>query len=179
MALKPQDIYVTLKIMAANSRRAPYAELAVELGMSASEVHASVKRAQFARLLHGPDLANRPNSAALEEFLVHGLRYAFPAERGELTRGIPTSYAAEPLRGVIAQNGDPPPVWPFAEGTERGMAFQPLHKNAASAALRDSAFYEYLALADALRDGRSRERKYAQEEVHRRLRREGNARSES
>jgi DNA-binding Lrp family transcriptional regulator len=178
MVLKPQDVYVALKIIAANSRRAPYAELAGELGMSPSEVHASVKRAQLARLLHGPELGTRPNFAALEEFLVHGLKYAFPAQHGEFTRGIPTSYAAEPLRSVIAQNGDPPPVWPFAEGKERGISFEPLYKSAASAALRDPPFYEYLALADALRDGRTRERKYAEEELHRRLQR-ANARSES
>jgi hypothetical protein len=103
MALKSQDVYVTLKIVAAKSRRAPYSQLAMELVMSSSEVHASVKRAQLAHLLHGPEQHNRPNLAALEEFLIHGLKYAFPPERGELTRGIPTSYAAEPLRSLIAR----------------------------------------------------------------------------
>lgn len=86
-------------------------------------------------------------------------------------RGLPTSYAAEPLRGVIAQNGEPFPVWPFPKGKARGISFEPLYKTAAGAALRDPAFYEYLALADALRDARSRERKYAEEELHRRFRR--------
>ncbi len=71
MVLKPQDVFVALKIAAAKSLRAPYAQLAGELGMSSSEVHASVKRAQAARLLHGPELGNRPNFAALEEFRVH------------------------------------------------------------------------------------------------------------
>jgi DNA-binding Lrp family transcriptional regulator len=178
MVLKPQDIYVALKIVATKSVRAPYARLAEELGMSSSEVHASVKRAQVARLLHGPELDNRPNFAALEEFLIHGMKYAFPAERGEFTRGVPTSYAAEPLRSVITQSNEPVPVWPFPEGKNRGIAFEPLYKTAASAALRDPGFYEYLALADALRDGRSRERKYAEEELHRRFRKV-NARSES
>jgi len=100
MVLKPQDVYVVLKIVASGSR-GPYAQLATELAMSPSEVHASVKRAQSAKLIHGPELQNRPNLAALEEFLVHGLKYAFPADRGEFTRGVPTSYAAEPLRDVI------------------------------------------------------------------------------
>ncbi|MDQ2949873.1 MAG: hypothetical protein M3Y27_28715, partial [Acidobacteriota bacterium] len=112
MALKPQDVYVALKIVSAKSRRAPYSQLALELSMSPSEVHASIKRAQLARLLHGPELNDCPNFAALEEFLVHGLKYAFPSKRGELTRGIPTSYAAEPLRNVIAQGNEPAPVWP-------------------------------------------------------------------
>ena len=102
MVLKPQDVYVAMKIAASKSDRAPYSHLARELTMSPSEVHASVQRAHAAHLLHGPGLKNRPNHAALEEFLVHGLKYAFPAERGTLKRGVPTSYAAAPLRGMSA-----------------------------------------------------------------------------
>jgi hypothetical protein len=129
-------------------------------------------------LLHGPKLHNRPNFAALEEFLIHGLKYVFPAERGEITRGVPTSYAAEPLRSVIKQGNDPAPVWPYGEGKLRGIAFEPLYKTAPIAALRDPLFYEYLALADALRDDRIRERKYAEQELHRRFR-EANERLQS
>jgi DNA-binding Lrp family transcriptional regulator len=91
MALKPQDVYVVLKLVSAGSRRAPYSHLAFELVMSPSEVHASVKRARASGLLHRAGLENRPITGALEEFLVHGLKYAFPAERGELTRGVATS----------------------------------------------------------------------------------------
>ena len=96
MALKPQDVCVALKLLAARGDRAPDSHLAVELVMSPSEAHASVKRAEESHLLRGPSLKNRPNLGALEEFLVHGLKYAFPAERGELTRGVATSYAAAP-----------------------------------------------------------------------------------
>ncbi len=170
MALKPQDVYVLLKLVAAGSRRAPYSQLALELVMSPSEVHACVKRAQSSHLLHGPGLENRPNIAALEEFLVHGLKYVFPAERGELTRGVPTSYGADPLRSVIASGSESIPVWPHEEGKQRGVSFAPLYKTAPIAALGDKTFYEYLVLADALRDGRVRERKIAETEIHRRLR---------
>ena len=169
MALKPQDIFVVLKIVANGSRRAPYAELAGSLGMSASEAHASVQRAIQSHLLHGPELQHRPNLMALEEFLVHGLRYAFPAEHGEFTRGVATSYAANPLRKLIPRGNDPIPVWPSVDGKERGMAFSPLYRTAPLAALRDPSFYEYLVLADALRDGRARERGIAGEELHKRL----------
>lgn len=168
---------MTLKIVASGFR-GPYAQLAGELAMSPSEVHASVKRAQSAKLIHGPGLRNRPNLAALEEFLVHGLKYAFPADRGEFTRGVATSYAAEPLRNVIGQGNEPIPVWPYPRGKERGIAFEPLYKTAPDAAIRDPLFYEYLALADALRDGRARERNYAEQELHRRFRK-ANARPES
>ena len=170
MVLKPQDVYVALKMVAAKSDRPPYSLLAAELVMSPSEVHASVQRAQGCQLLHGPRLKNRPNLNALEEFLVHGLKYVFPAERGELTRGVPTSYAAEPFRRLIVQGNDPPPVWPWEEGKQRGIAFEPLYRTAPIAALRDPSFYEYLVLADALRDTRIRERKIAEGELHRRFR---------
>jgi DNA-binding Lrp family transcriptional regulator len=170
MALKPQDIYVVLKIIGTESGRAPYSQLAVELAMSPSEVHACVKRAQASHLLHGSDLRNRPNVAALEEFLIHGLKYIFPAERGEITRGVPTAYAAEPLSAMIVHGNEPIPVWPYEEGKHRGIAFAPLYKTAPIAALRDRCFYQYLAIADVLRDGRIRERKIAENELRRRLR---------
>lgn len=170
MVLKPQDIFVVLKIVAAGSKRPPYAQLASELQMSASEVHACVKRAAACHLLHGPDLMHRPNLTAVEEFLVHGLQYVFPAERGELTRGVPTSYAADPLQSMIAPGTEPIPVWPSAPGSDRGMAFAPLYKTAPIAALRDPGFYELLALADALRGGRPRERNLAEQALRKRLR---------
>jgi hypothetical protein len=170
MALKPQDVYVVLKLVGAGSPRAAYSHLAVQLVMSPSEVHASVKRAQVSCLLHSPALNDRPNFTALEEFLVHGLKYVFPAERGEITRGVPTSYGAVPMQGLLAPTDEPIPVWPYPEGKERGVSLAPLYKTAPIAALRDESFYELLALADALRDGRVRERKIAESELHRRLR---------
>ncbi|HLK68974.1 MAG TPA: hypothetical protein VKU19_36330 [Bryobacteraceae bacterium] len=38
MALKPQDVYVVLKLVSAGQGRLPYSQLANELVMSASEV---------------------------------------------------------------------------------------------------------------------------------------------
>ena len=168
MPLKPQDVYVVLKLVADGSPRAPYSQLALELVMSPSEVHASVKRARASGMLHGPGLENRPNLGAVEEFLTHGLKYAFPPERGGLTRGVATSYGAAPLRALIAPTDDPIPVWPYEEGKQRGVSLAPL--TAPLAALRDQSFYELLVLADALREGRVRERKIAETELHRRLR---------
>lgn len=168
--MKPQDVCVVLKRIAGGPRRASYAQLGSELVMSPSEVHASEKRAEASGLLHGRGLGNRPNFSALEEFLVHGLRYVFPAERGPLTRGVPTSYGAAPLRELIAAGEEPIPVWPHAEGKQRGVSLAPLYKTAPAAGLRDPRFYELLTLADALRDGRIRERKIAEAELRRRLR---------
>ncbi|MDX2267865.1 MAG: hypothetical protein NW208_07155 [Bryobacter sp.] len=169
MPLKPQDIVVVLKIVAAGGVRLPYASMAMDLGMSTSEVHASVKRAQVSGLLHGPAMGEKPNLAALEEFLLHGLKYVFPAERGEWTRGVPTSYTAPPLMDLVTTAEEPMIVWPSATGEVRGVAFAPLHPNAPEAAQKDKALHELLAITDALRDGRIRERKIAESELRRLL----------
>ena len=163
--LKPQDIVVLLKLLEYGTKRPPYAEIARELFLSASEVYASVQRAKRARLLGGTENQETPNRSALEEFLVHGLKYAFPPERGELTRGMATGYAAEPLKSRISAGQDAPPVWPFPEGKTRGYSFKPLYKTVPRAALRDRHLYEMLALIDAIRDGRTRERQIAEEEL--------------
>jgi hypothetical protein len=146
--------------------------LANELHMSASEINAAVKRAARARLLTPPvgrSQPPRPIVMALEEFLIHGLRYAFPPERGELTRGIPTSGAAPPLAQNHSLGDEPPPVWPHPEGAVKGYGFSPLYRSAPQAARADPALYELLALVDAVRDARCRQRNLAARELMQRL----------
>src|ERR1700689_608388 len=169
MALKPQDIVVLLKLLKSGGKRPTYAQLAVDLCMSPSEVHASIRRSRAARLIHGPKLGDRVNTTALEEFLVHGIRYAFPPEKGGMTRGMPTASAAEPLSRKMTQK-EPIPVWPFEQGSRRGYSFLPLYKKAPQAALKDHELYQLLALVDALRDGSARERELAKRELSSRLR---------
>ena len=166
--LRPLDIVVLLKLSLKNGRP-PYLQLANELHLYPSEVYTSIKRARASHFIQGPELEDRLNRTSLLEFLLHGIRYAFPAELGALTRGIPTGYAAPPLDKSIVPMGDPPPVWPYADGSVRGMSFTPLHKNVPQAALEDAKLYELLALVDALRDGRARERELAGHELKRRL----------
>lgn len=170
MQLKPQDLLVLLKLVSLQGIPWTYQRLAVDLSISQSEAHAAVGRAVAARLMTNPTVTTgRPITASLLEFLVHGVKYAFPAERGALTRGIPTGYAAPPLNSAIVGSNEPPPVWPFAEGTTRGEAFEPLYPSVPVAAQRDSRLYELLALVDALRDGRARERNLAAKELETRL----------
>ena len=63
-----------------------YAQLSQELGMSASEIHAAVRRSAEAGLIE--PVTRAPLRKPLEEYLLHGVRYAFPAKRGSLARGI-------------------------------------------------------------------------------------------
>lgn len=170
MILKPQDIVVLLKLVAIGPEPWTFQHLAVELSISQSEVHAGVRRAVAARLMSDATAASgRPVREALLEFLVHGVKYAFPPERGALTRGVPTGYAAPPLDKLIVGSSDPPPVWPYAEGSVRGVAFAPLYPSVPAAALKDARLYELLALVDAIRDGRARERTLAAKELESRL----------
>ena len=170
MNLKPQDVVVALKLCAYPDARPPISVIANDLSLSPSEVHGAIGRLHASRLLHGPNLKDRPNISALEEFLVHGLKYAFPAVRGEVTRGIPTSYAAEPLKNEVSMSNDLPPVWPWPDGNTRGIGFEPLYKSVPQAALRDPNLYRFLALIDAIRDGRARARKIAERDLVHRLR---------
>ena len=167
--LLPQDVLLLAKLVSYGGNRPSIARVAADLSLSPSQVHQSLKRLERSRLIdpqHG-----RPLLRAVEEFLIHGVKYAFPARRGEATRGIPTGYAAAPLNQEIGGSGELPPVWPDAEGDVRGLTLEPLHKSAPRAAVKDPQLYELLALIDALRDGRARERQSAERELAARLRR--------
>ena len=137
---------------------------------SASQVHASLKRLEKSRLVASDRDGGRPLLKPVEEFLVHGVKYAFPAQRGEMTRGLPTAYDAAPLSERIAAGSDPPPVWPAPDGNVRGTSFEPLYNMVPVAAGKDRVLYELLALVDALRDGRARERHMVERELTNRLR---------
>jgi hypothetical protein len=175
--LKPQDLLVTLKMVALVGRQMSYSELALELGMSPSEVHSAVRRAKragllFERSIHPSSKSSTvtvPGQQGLLEFLIHGVRYVFVPEDGGETRGIPTGYAAPPLNEHIVGGGPLPPVWPYAEGKVRGLSFSPLYRSVPFAAERDPALYELLTLVDALRAGRARERKLAADELRKRV----------
>lgn len=165
MIAKSVDVFVLLKLLIEKGPK-PYAQLSKELGLSASEIHAAVRRCAEAGLL---DPSSRtPLRKPLEEYLLHGVRYAFPAKPGSLTRGIPTAYAAPPLADQISSDGLPP-VWPDPEGDTKGYALEPLYGSASKAARANREFYELLALVDAVRGGRARERRLAEEELKKRL----------
>lgn len=205
MQLKPQDFLVALKLVAWGEQRWTYARLAQELGLSASEAHAAVKRGLQAGLLlqnrasapslvgaasaggqalqepqgiyrvarkrvrrsalpleDGAALDNpvRVHAQALAEFALHGAKYAFPGVRLPLAVGVPTSHSAPAFAGVFAP-GSSDFVWPHPNGSVRGIGVEPLHPSVPFAAMQDAKLYEMLALFDALRVGKARERNMA------------------
>jgi hypothetical protein len=168
-SLRPQDIILVLKLVCNPAADWTYAQAGEQLGQSASQVFNSASRAAHSGLLYHPTLQASPNRSALKEFLIHGVKYAFPVYRGSMTRGIPTSWAAPPLNHQIAVSQEPPPVWPHPEGTVRGVELSPLYKTVPEVALADVKVYEMLALVDSIREGRARERDIAIEELTRRI----------
>lgn len=125
----------------------------------ATAVYRVQARPRRAKAALGTNVDNpaRVNSRNLAEFAVHGAKYAFPADRLPVAVGVPTSHSAPAFAGVFAPGSDDW-VWPHPNGTVRGQGLEPLHPSVTFAATQDAKLYEMLALFDALRVGRARER---------------------
>lgn len=151
-----------LKLAVLSGKEWTYGSIAYELGLSVSMVHSAVMRARQARLFNEHE--RRPRFRALEEFIIHGVKYAFVPDVGPLTRGIPTAFAAPVFRDDIGSFDDDVNiyVWPYPGGEHRGMELSPLHKSVPKAVENDRSLYDALAALDALRIGRAREQKYAE-----------------
>lgn len=172
--LLPLDVLVAVKL-AVCDEEPTYADLAHSLDISASQAHAAVQRCRKSGIVHHDEL--RPMMRALGEYLIHGVKYAYPAELGSETRGIPTAHSMTPLKSEIISGGSEA-VWPHPEGTLRGTGVTPLYKVVPTAVANDHRLHEILALLDAIRIGRVRERKIAEKLINDTLRQQ-DARSES
>jgi hypothetical protein len=162
MELKPQDLLVLLKVAAHPGQRWTYAALGEALTLSASEVHACVKRAVASGLAVTRGRGDwAPVRPTLAEFAVHGVRYVWPAQPGPVKRGVPTSFGIEPLAGKISAGANEAPVWAHPAGKAKGPSLSPIYRSAPQAALIDPALHRLLALLDAIRAGRARERSLA------------------
>ncbi|MGI4736645.1 MAG: hypothetical protein ACRYG7_15845 [Janthinobacterium lividum] len=110
----------------------------------------------YSRLLSADPQRFSVHSQALRELLEHGVPYIFAAHAGPFGRGIITGVSAPPLSQTLGN--EPAYVWPAADGEVWGTTIEPLYAGAPAAAQRDNRLYELLALVDALRLGRPRER---------------------
>lgn len=166
-SMRPQDIVVLLGIETMDDPSWRQNELARTVMLSASEVTESLERSKRAGLLD--ESKRKVRKKALLEFLEHGLRYVFPAAPGALVRGVPTAHSARPLADTIVAADNDAFVWSYDEGTVRGQAITPLYPTVPQAAVRHERLYELLALVDALRVGRAREREQALRHLQQRL----------
>lgn len=166
--MKSQDIVILLKLVSLHKKYkgegndvsatevdSLYSVRSLErfTGISKSQVNLSLNRMQEVGLSKTDNNKGCPtvNKQALLEFIVYGIRYVFPAKLGELTRGIATSVAAPVLSQQVRSSAELMPVWPSAEGDQKGLAVEPLHKNVMQSIKGDDLMYDLLALTDAIR----------------------------
>ena len=161
--LKGQDL-VVLAAMLANDGSAPkLPDLSSAVSLGLGPVHRSLSRLEDAGLVSS---RRRAQFAQADEFFAHALRYVFPPRMKGETRGIPTSWAAPPLRERLASPEESLPlVWAHPSGSARGIELEPLHAVVPEVALRSPELYELLALIDALRSGDARIRGLAHDEL--------------
>ncbi|WP_240676057.1 hypothetical protein [Botryobacter ruber] len=163
--MRPQDIVILLAIVAKGNAPWMMKDIAQETNISPSEVTESLNRSYKAGLIDKSK--KKVMRHALLEFLTYGFRYVFPQEPGATARGVPTAFSAAPLDKLIMSTEKL--VWPYAKGKERGQAVEPLYPSAVVAALQSPGLHELLALVDALRLGRARERELASLELKQRI----------
>ncbi len=148
-----------VKLLVLSSKEWTYLELAHDLFMSTSEVHASIKRSTRSQLFD-PSL-RKPQKEALHKLIFHGIKYVYPPVIGGLSRGLLTG----PSHPIISDNTfwaeSERYVWPHPQGEDQGMSLSPLYRSVPDAALIDWQLYEAMAMIDAIRVGRARERKIA------------------
>lgn len=164
--MSPQDVVVLLKIVCFEQEPWLQVQLAEALGLSQPEISNSLARSRYAGLVD--ETGRQVRRQALLEFLQFGIAYAFPAKPGPLVRGVPTAHSGPPLNSII-ESGAEEYVWPSASGQLRGQAIPPLYKNVVKAVKNDPELHALLALVDAIRVGRVREKQLAIDELKKRL----------
>lgn len=156
----PFDVVLGLRLLAPAGTMA---QLAEELHVVPSQVHAALRRLELAGILRPSGRST--NARALGEFILFGVRYAFPAARGPLADGVPTAYSAPPL----APHVDPTDVlvWPMAAAPDvvRGFSIRPLYAGAPHLVTSSPETYRLVTLVDALRIGDPRARNAARAQL--------------
>jgi hypothetical protein len=168
-SLKSQDVLLLLKLLSFGLEkrdRPSQADIAETLGLSQPEVVHCFSRLKRSGLLSSQ---GEIKPMAMIEFIVHGLKYVFPAElSGGMGRGILTCASAiEELKKNLGprEQADQNYVWPSSDGSSRGILVEPIYSSATFAALHDKRLHEFLALVDSIRLGGVRERRLAQERI--------------
>jgi len=166
MELKPQDLLVAIKVFTLGNSSWSQRLLSQTLGMSVSEINSALKRATMARLLCKlPTVPNKYTAVpeSLYEYLVHGAKYSFPANRGTLTRGVPTGMINPHSTNFSEIGVEDILVWPSPNGKKRGIGIEPLFPSVPDLVGRkeNQQMYTLLALFDLIRIGRNREKTVA------------------
>jgi hypothetical protein len=162
--LLPVDLLVALKLASSEGEATTIRSLEQDLGLSKSAVAYSLGRLRELDLVKDEPGGRRINKLLLRDCLEHAVRWIAPAKVGDFELGLPTAYAAEPLKRKLSGDEDPV-VIPLPHGPLRGRAVPPIHPLAPAAAAKDPKLHRLLAIVDALRIGRARDRQAAAAEL--------------
>lgn len=164
--MRPQDVVILLKKTTTLGKSMLNKQLAESLNISSSEISESLERSRLANLIDNSK--KRVNVLSLQEFLVHGIRYVFPALPSGIVRGIATASSAYPMNECLNASTERF-VWQCPNGNDRGQCICPLYPTIPSIVENDSELYALLTLVDVLRIGSAREKEIAQVELNNRL----------
>lgn len=163
--MKPQDLVILTKLIAINDPDYTQMSLSQMLYMSQSEISSSISRSSYAGLLMNK--GREVNRKLFFDFIKYGLAVVFPQHPGAIVRGTVTAHSAPPLDMEIVSEDNY--VWPYAKGRARGQSIAPLYPTVPKAVILDNYLYELLALMDAVRVGRAREKNLALELLEQRI----------
>jgi len=175
--MKSQDILILLKLVSLHQnpgvQPADFSvrSLAASTGISKTEISASLNRSFDVGLARHDRKNQLPvaNSKILLDFIISGIRYVFPANPGAVVRGMPTSFEAPGLEGLLSSVGEYHYVWPDSESSDSGQGIAALYKTAPLAGKKDAKLYQSMALVDAIRLGNAREVAIAKDALKKRL----------
>lgn len=162
--MKPQDLIVLAKLIILGDSGFTQISLAQTLSISQSEISNSLARSTYSGLLANNEEVNK---RLFFDFIKYGLGVVYPQYPGNVVRGTLTAHSAAPLASDILSEQNY--VWPYAKGLARGQGIMPLYPTVPQAVLRDEKLHEMLALFDAIRVGRTREKNLALEYLESRI----------
>ena len=160
VGLKPQDLLLMMKLL--SEPGLSQMDLARKLQLSQAEVSHGLKRLKGSHLLN---VEGKVIKEAALELLVHAVKYFYPAQLGAPSLGIPTAHANPDFKYVKNNEGESY-VWPFAEGKVKGISLTPIYPSLPYACSEDKVLYRMASLVEMIRAGRARERKIAEDELH-------------
>ena len=160
--MRPHDIPVLINIYLRQDKPWLMKDISSSLDISPSEVSESLNRSRYAGLID--DHKEKVLTQNLFDFLIHGVRYVFPQQPGPLMRGIPTAHSHPKIQGKFIS--DVKYVWPSSDGKDIGQSIDPLYQKQVKAVLQDEQLYFILSLIDMIRVGKTREVKYAKDQLN-------------
>jgi hypothetical protein len=163
-SLLPIDLLVALKLVAHDGEPSSVRQLEEELGLSKSAVANSLHRLVALDLVKNEPTGRRVNKLLLRDCLQHAVRWIAPAHVGDFELGLSTAHTNPGLKEKLVGDDDPV-VIPLPHGPVRGRAVSPLHPLAPAAAAKDAKLHRLLAVVDAFRIGRARDRQLAVTEL--------------